>query len=49
MHVRSIDAFRTFVDPIVAKGGRDSPEDVMGGLKVTLKRLSWRSEGAKVN
>ena len=35
---------------ITAKGGRDPdfPEDVMGGLKVALRRLSWRCGVSRV-
>jgi hypothetical protein len=40
--------FRNFVGAISADGGGDGAEDIMGGLKVTLTRLSWRSDTAKV-
>lgn len=29
-------------------GGGDGPEDVMGGLRVALLRLSWRPDACKV-
>ena len=31
-----------------AEPGRDNPEDIMGGLKIALYNLSWRSEACKV-
>ena len=34
---------------ITAVGGGDGPEDIMGGLKVALNNLSWRSEASKVS
>lgn len=40
--------FRNFVGAIRADGGGDSPEDIMGGLKVAFYNLSWRSEACKV-
>ena len=45
---RSLASFRNFVDPIKARGGGDTPEDIMGALKVALSALSWRSSSAKV-
>ena len=45
---RSLQDFHSFVNPIVANGGGDGPEDIMGALKVTLSKLSWRSSAAKV-
>ena len=39
--------FQTFVNPIIADGGKDTPEDIMGALKETLN-LSWRPSAAKV-
>ena len=41
-------AFHSFVNPIVADGGGDTPEDIMGALKVTLSTLDWRPSSAKV-
>ena len=34
---------------IRADGGKDTPEDVMGALKATFTKLSWRSDCSKVN
>ena len=34
---------------IRADGGGDSPEDIMGGLKVALFSLNWRSKASKVH
>ena len=45
---RSQPAFHGFVSAIVAGGGGDGPEDIMGALKVAFNSLSWRSEGSKV-
>lgn len=45
---RSLSQFHNFVNPIVTKGGKDTPEDVMGALKVTFTNLSWRSSATKV-
>ena len=45
----SLSQFNTFVDPIQAGGGGDGPEDVMGGLKVSLSKLNWQTSSAKVN
>jgi len=45
---RSQPAFHGFVSAIVADGGGDTPEDIMGALKVAFTSLSWRSEGSKV-
>ena len=43
--------FQEFVGRIVTTSGvgGDTAEDVMGGLKVALRELSWRSEGTKVH
>ena len=40
--------FRSFVGAIRAGGGRDTAEDIMGGLKKTFSNLSWREEASKV-
>ncbi|XP_019852957.1 PREDICTED: alpha-protein kinase vwkA-like [Amphimedon queenslandica] len=45
---QSLSQFHTFVDPIKASGGKDTPEDIMGALKVTLSNLSWRPSATKV-
>ncbi len=34
---------------IHADGGGDTPEDIMGALKATFTKLSWRSDCSKVN
>ncbi len=34
---------------IRADGGDDTPEDIMGALKATFTKLSWRSDCSKVN
>ena len=41
--------FRSFVGAIVADGGGDGPEDIMGGLNKTFWKLSWREEASKVS
>ena len=41
--------FYQFVGGISANGGRDGPEDIMGGLKVALNNLSWRPAGSRVS
>ena len=41
-------SFHQFVSGIVADGGGDGPEDIMGALKVTLSTLSWRPGVDKV-
>ena len=47
---RSQDDFYSFVDEIIAEGGKDGPEDVIGGLQTALNQLSWGDEDAiKVN
>ena len=47
---RSQDDFYSFVDEIIAEGGKDGPEDVMGGLQTALNQLSWGDEDViKVN
>ena len=43
-----LQEFHKFVDPIVADGGADTPEDIMGALKVTFSQLSWRPSCSKV-
>ncbi len=40
--------FQDFVRTIRAIGGGDTPEDIMGGFKVTFTDLNWRSESCKV-
>ena len=47
--IRSLSQFHNFVDPIKADGGGDTPEDIMGALKVTFSRLRWRSSATKVH
>ena len=47
--IRSLSQFHNFVDPIKADGGGDTPEDIMGALKITLSTsLSWRPSATKV-
>ena len=46
---RDQSAFYNFVGGITADGGGDAPEDIMGGLKVALNSLSWRSGGSRVS
>ena len=46
---RDQTSFHQFVSGIVANGGGDTPEDIMGALKVTLSTLSWRSGVNKVS
>lgn len=43
-------AFHSFVSGIVtgAGVGGDEPEDIMGGLNIAFKNLSWRSGGSRV-
>ena len=41
--------FYSFVGAIVADGGGDAPEDIMGGLNKTFWKLSWRKEASKVS
>ena len=48
MFNRSLSQFHYFVNPIIADGGKDTPEDIMGALKVTLSNLSWRPSATKV-
>ena len=36
------------MNPIVATGGGDGPEDIMGALRVTLNNLNWRRSATKV-
>ena len=45
---RSVSDFHGFVSGIIAEGGRDDPEDVMGGLNVVFTHLHWRQESTKV-
>ena len=47
---RSQSAFHGFVSKITTEAGcgGDTPEDIMGALKVAFMSLSWRSEGSKV-
>ena len=47
---RSQSAFHGFVSKITTEAGcgGDTPEDIMGALKVVFTSLSWRSEGSKV-
>ena len=40
--------FRNFVGAIMASGGGDGPEDIMGGFNVAFQSLSWRSDACKV-
>jgi hypothetical protein len=40
--------FRSFVGAIRAGGGRDTAEDIMGGLNKAFSHLSWREEASKV-
>lgn len=47
---RDQGAFYNFVDAIVATGGGDGPEDIMGGLQAAFSMLSWGDkEVCKVN
>ena len=41
--------FHDFVGAIKAVGGGDTPEDIMGALKVTFRNLSWRPEATKAS
>lgn len=43
------DTFQSFVGDINAHGGGDIPEDVMGGLNVSLLKLAWREGATKVS
>ena len=43
------DTFQSFVGGMDAHGGGDFPEDVMGGLNVSLLRLAWREGANKVS
>jgi hypothetical protein len=36
------------VASIIAQGGGDEAEDVLGGLSCTLNNLSWRPDGTHV-
>ena len=45
---RSASDFRGFVNGIVAGGGRDGPEDIMGGLTAVFTHLCWRQDSTKV-
>ena len=47
---RDQGSFQSFVGAIHCESGTycDLPEDVMGGLNITFKELSWRTEAAKV-
>ena len=47
-YYRDQGTFRSFVGAIVADGGGDAPEDIMGGLNKTFWKLSWREEASKV-
>ena len=47
MFNKSLSQFHYFVNPIIADGGKDTPEDIMGALIETLN-LSWRPSAAKV-
>ena len=38
---RSQNTFYGFVDGIIANGGGDGPEDIMGGLQTAFSQLSW--------
>ena len=49
MWYRSQSNFRSFVSAIRADGGEDCAEDIMGALKVTFFKLSWRSDCSKVS
>lgn len=46
---RDLNAFQRFVGGIKAQGGKDTAEDVLGGLKVALKEITWRRGGTKVS
>ena len=48
MFNRSLSQFHYFVNPIKTDGGKDTAEDIMGALKVTLSNLSWRPSATKV-
>ncbi|KAF0688810.1 Aste57867_19632 [Aphanomyces stellatus] len=41
-----VAAFRRFVKAIPARGGGDTPEDVLGGLAAALRRLEWPTDKA---
>ena len=43
-----MDDFHSFVGKITAQGGKDGPEDVMGGLKAALN-LHWRDGCSRVS
>ncbi len=45
----SPSSFKSFVTAIRADGGGDTAEDIMGALKATFTKLSWRSDCSKVN
>ena len=46
--LRDAEAFTAFINGIEtgAGVGGDDPEDVLGGLKVVIEQLSWRSNDA---
>ena len=46
--LRDQSAFHCFVSGIVANGGGDGPEDIMGGLTVALSSLCWRPGSSRV-
>ena len=48
LHSRSASDFRCFVSGIVAAGGGDGPEDIMGGLNAVFTHLYWRQDSTKV-
>ena len=44
----SASDFRGFVSGIIADGGEDGPEDIMGGLNAVFTNLNWRKDSTKV-
>ena len=48
IYSRSASDFRGFVSGIVADGGGDPAEDIMGGLNAVSTHLDWRQDAIKV-
>ncbi|MFP4164254.1 MAG: VWA domain-containing protein [Chitinispirillaceae bacterium] len=43
----SIDTFQMHLEPLHARGGGDTPEDICAGLQYAMDSLEWNPDGAK--
>lgn len=45
---RNVRAFQILLNELSAGGGGDFPEDVQAGLRATMRKLDWRTDGVRI-